>query len=85
MPKASSEKRSIRIPSWEARASGVTPIVDQFDLVSKLFSDMGISRAEFEHIFHFCPKCDRVSRLPHTCVIEIDSELEDDLARVIGD
>ena len=86
LPQPSPKEKKIRIPSWKARASGVTPIVDQFDVVSKLFSRTGISRREFDSIFRLCTKCNRVSRLPHGCVIEVDddSELDDDLELTLG-
>ena len=83
MPEPSPKKRKVRIPSWKARASGVIP--DQFDLVSKLFSRTGMSRGEFDSLFHVCSKCNRVSRIPHSCIIEIDdnSELDDDLEDIL--
>ncbi|KAF9783178.1 hypothetical protein BJ322DRAFT_1110064 [Thelephora terrestris] len=60
LPQSSGKKRKTRIPSWEARASGVIPVVNQFDLISKLFSRMGISRGEFDALFVICPKCNRM-------------------------
>lgn len=60
---------------------------DQFDLISKLFSRAGMSRGEFDSVFHVCSKCNRVSRVPHGCVIEADddSELDDDLEAILAD
>jgi hypothetical protein len=61
-------------------------MIDQFDLISKLFSRMGMSQSEFEFLFHVCSKCNGVSRIPHECVIDIDdnSELNDDLEDVLA-
>ena len=84
LPRPSPKKGEVRIPSWKARAAGVMP--DQFDLISKLFSREGMSRGEFDSLFHVCSKCNRVSRTPHGCISEAanDSELEDDLEIVLG-
>ncbi|KAF9642042.1 hypothetical protein BDM02DRAFT_3249177 [Thelephora ganbajun] len=86
LPEPSPKKHKLRIASWKARASGVTPIIDQFDFISKLFSRTGMTRGEFDSLFHLCSKCNRVSRIPHSCVIEIndDSELDDDLEVILA-
>ncbi|KAF9642604.1 hypothetical protein BDM02DRAFT_3192958 [Thelephora ganbajun] len=85
LPEPSPKKCKLWIPSWKAHASGVTPIIDQLDLISKLFSHMGMSWAEFDSLFHVCSKCNWVSHIPHSCIIEIDnnSELDDDLEDVL--
>ena len=46
---------------------------------------MGISQGEFDSFFCLCSKCNHVSHILHSCVIEIDdnSKLDDDLEDIL--